>query len=85
MIESLTGMTYGRVITEVVYKDGSPATSKQTSITSIPIPSRKELLDTIFVQLQRLQECDSIQLEIFANPMTREANRIEVTSKCRLD
>jgi len=85
MIESLTGMTYGRVSTEVVYKDGTAVTNKRTTVTVARVPDRKTLLDTIFDQLQRLQTEDSVNFKIIANRHTREAERIELTTESYLD
>lgn len=85
MIESLTGMTYGRVMTEVVIKGGVPVTNKRTTVSVIRIPDRKALLDTIFEQLQRLKTEDSIDFKVIANRHSREAERIELTTECYLD
>jgi hypothetical protein len=84
MIESVTGMHYGRVVSETVYKAGLPVSEKQTTIEIIKTPDRKALLDTIFDQLKRLADEDSIVFEIFAAPHSHEPCRIEVTTKTRL-
>jgi len=85
MIESMTGMVYGRVTTEITYKGGVPVSNRQVSTTIIKTPDRKTLLDTIFDQLQRLQVEDSIMFEVFASPHSHEPTRIEVTSKSHLE
>lgn len=84
MIESMTGMTYGRVQTEVVFKAGVPVSNKQTSTIVVKTPDRKTLLDNIFDQLQRLQAEDSVCFKIIADPNTREAVRMEVTTETYL-
>ena len=84
-MNQLISMTYGTVTTSVVYKQGIPVSNKQVSTTIIKTPTKKILLDTIFDQLEKLQQEDSIMFEIFANPHSHEPARIEVTSKTHLD
>lgn len=85
MIESMMGVTYGRVSTEIVYKDGQPVSTKQATTNIIKITSKQILMDAIFDQLRKLQDEDSINFEIFASPHTHEPCRMEITSKSRLD
>lgn len=84
MIESMIGMTYGRVQTEIVYKGGVPVTNIQKTTTIIKTPDRKSLLDNIFDQLKQLQDTESVCFKVYADPHTREATRMEVTTETYL-
>ena len=73
-------MIFGRVVTEIGYRDGNAVNKLERCEESIPIGSKKELLDQLFIQLERLKTDNSVNFEVFANPHNHEPTRMVVTT-----
>lgn len=73
-------MIYGRVIVEEGYRDGNVINRIERTEESFPIASKQELLDQLFIQLDRLKHENSVAFEIFADKHSHEPTRIVVST-----
>lgn len=74
-------LSYGRVITEEVYKNGAIVNGIVHTEASIKIDGLQQLWDNLIQQVGRLQTEDSITLTIECERNTREPSRMIVNTK----
>ena len=74
-------LSYGRIITEEVYRDGSIVNGIVHTESSIKLDGLQELWNNLIQQVGRLKTEDSITLTIECERHTREPNRMVVNSK----
>lgn len=75
---------YGKVVEEIGYKNGSAVSRMRRTHESIPVANRQQLIDRIFEQLKKLDDCDSVVFEVYADHHNHEPVRIVVTSEEKL-
>ena len=74
-------LSYGRVITEEVYRDGAVVSGVVHNEASIKIDGLQQLWDNLIQQVGRLQSEDSITFTLECDRHSREPSRMVVSSK----
>lgn len=78
-------ISYGRIIIEEGYRDGTVVNRVERTEESIPIVTKREALDTIFAQLDKLKLDSCVEFKVYADKHTHEITRIVTISNRHLN